>query len=208
MAEIGKITKPEVKQYENRKKIYFIKNIYLPQNATDTYKSIFKRYWKEVEEHLGKLEAAGKVSKIFCESIYMTGEKSMQVLHNMNARLGEIVKKKIDEGALFLPLEDKDIFGAYIDWNNCLMIVQTSAVYETVHELFKEAVMNRLKHITKVLEENIADTEAVLLIMREEDRKALEFPDDMEVFPIAPPALDDLEQYIRDAQSGKEYWRS
>jgi hypothetical protein len=208
MVEIGKISKPEVKQYENKKKIYFIKNIYLPHNATDTYKSIFNRYWKEVEEHLAKLEVAGKVAKIFCESIYMTGEKSMQVLHAMNASLEQIIKKKIDEGAEFLPLEDKDVFGAYIDWNNCLMIVQTSAVYDTVHKLFRETLKNRLQHITKVLQESIAEGEAVLLILRDEDRKSLELPDDIEIFPIVPPAFDDLEQYIRDAHSGKEYWRT
>ena len=64
MTEIGKINKPEVEKYKNRKKIYFVRNLYLPKNATDQYKSIFDRYWKEVDEHLAKIEAAGKIKKI------------------------------------------------------------------------------------------------------------------------------------------------
>jgi hypothetical protein len=208
MPEIGKIVKPDAASYKDKKKIYFVRNLYLPQNSTDKYKEIFYRYWSEVEEHLDKLEVAGKVSKIFCESVYMTGEESMKVLSAMNVRLEQIVKKKIDAGGEFLPLEDRDIFGAYVDWNNCLMLVRVPEVYEKIYKLFKETVRERFKHISSVLTENIAVGEAGLLIMRDEDREFLELPADFELFYITPPAYDDLLQFIRDSESGKEFWRT
>jgi hypothetical protein len=208
MTEIGKINKPDVEQYKNKKKIYYVKNLYLPQNATDEYKKIFDRYWSEVGEHLGKLEAAGKVSRIYCESIYMTGEESMQVLKSMNTYLEKIVKQKMDAGGEFLPIEDKELFGAYVDWNNCLMIVKTESVYELVHKHLKEAFENRFGYIQAILKESIADGEAALLIMRDGDHKFLDLPDDIELFIINPPAYDDLIQFIRDAHEGKEFWRS
>jgi hypothetical protein len=195
MTEIGKIDKPDAEKYKNKKKIYFVRNLYLPKNATDKYRDIFNRYWDEVEEHLVKLEIAGKISKIFCESIYMTGEESMRVLKAINERLEGIVKKKIEDGAEFLPLEDKEIFRVYLDWYNCLALVRST-------------ISDRFNHIKSVLLENIADGEAGLLIMRDEDREFLEIPDDIEFFFITPPAYDDLMQFIRDSSSGKEFWRT
>lgn len=208
MTVIGKIVKPDVDRYKNKKKVYFVRNLFLPENATDEYKSIFDRYWSEVQEHLGRLEAAGKISKVFCESIYMTGEDAMKILRAMNEQLETLVKKKVVEGAEFTPLEDKEIFGAYVDWNNCLMIVRTEGVYELVHHHLKESVNDRFEYIKSVLRENIMDGEAGLLIMRDGDEKLLELPDDMELFFVTPPAYDDLIRFIRDAHSGKEFWRT
>ena len=208
MTTLGKIEKPEAEQYKSRKKIYFVRNLYIPQNATDKYRETVKRYWQEVDEHLTKLEAAGKVSKIFCESIYMTGEESMKVLSAMNVQLEQIVKKKIDAGATFLPLEDKEIFGAFIDWNNCLMLVRTAGVYERVLKFYQEAVKNRFQHIKSVLRDNIAEGEAGLLIMRNDDQQSFDTPEDMELFFITPPAYDDLLKYIRDGESKDEFWRT
>ncbi len=208
MTEIGKIDKPEIAQFKDKKKIYYVRNLFLPKNATDEYKSIFNQYWKEVEEHLTKIEAAGKVAKIFCESIYMEGEESMKVLQSMNVHLEQIVRKKIDAGGEFIPLEDKDTFGACIDWNNCLMLVRTPQVYETVHGFLKEAINDRFEFIQAILHENIRDKEAGLLFMRDEDRKFLHLNDDIEFFVISPPAYDDLIQFISNSNSGKEVWRN
>jgi hypothetical protein len=208
MTEIGKIDKPEIKKYRNKKKIYFVKNLYLPQNATDKYKSIFDRYWDEVEEHLAKLEKAGKISKIFCESIYMPAEEAIKVIKAMNVRLEQIVIKRTEAGAELLALESGEIFGAYVDWNNCLMVTRTSRVHGIIHSFLQDEIRDRFAYIKTILDENITDGEAVLLIMREEDRDRLELPDHVEFFQITPPAYDDLLRYMSDADSGTEYWRS
>ena len=208
MTEIGKINKPDVEKYKNRKKIYFVRNLYLPKNATDQYKNIFDRYWKEVDEHLAKIEVAGKIQKIYCESLYMSGEDAMRVLKSMNAALEKIIKNKIDAGAELLPLEDKEIFGSYVDWNNCMMVIRTSKVYDKVQEELKAVVRDRFKHIKSVLESSIGEAEAALLLMRGEDRDSLELSDDIEVFVISPPAYDDLMKFLRDRDEGNEYWRT
>jgi hypothetical protein len=137
----------------------------------------------------------------------MTEEESMKVLSAMNIQLEQIVKKKIEAGGEFLPLEDRDIFGAYVDWSNCLMIVRTPDVYKKVHGFLKIAVKDRFTHISSVLKEHIGEGEAGLLIMRDEDRERLVLPDDIEMFFVTPPAYDDLLQFIRDSGSETEYWR-
>jgi len=208
MTELAKIDRPEAEQYRNKRKIYYVKNLYLPRNATDRYKEIYFRYWEEVDDHITRLENAGKIKKIFCESVYMSSDEAMKVLSAMNARLEQIVKKKIAEGAELLTLEDRDLFGAYVDWNNCMMVVRTEAVYKILHDSFTDTVKKRFEHINSVLTGSIADTEAALLIMRESESKYLDLPADIEFFQVSPPAYDDLQQFINDRDSGKEYWRS
>jgi len=209
MNELGKIDRPEAADFQYKRKIYFVRNLYLPSSASEKYRDIFKRYWNEVEEHLSKLEVAGKVSKIFCESIYMSGEESLKVLNAMNARLEQIVKKRINAGAVFPPLEDEEIFGSYIDWSNCLIIARTNTVHKTIHKFLKEAVSQRFEHVNSVLRENIGTGETGLLIMRDEDREFLKLSDDTELFLISPPAYDDLLKFIRDRDNiGKEFWRT
>jgi hypothetical protein len=208
MAEIGKINKPVAEKYKNMRKIYFVRNLYLPKNATDQYKIIFDRYWKEVEEHIAKIEVAGNVAKIFCESLYVSGEDAKKIIKSMNVALEQIVQKKIDAGAELLPLEDKGIFGSYVDWNNCMMVIRTDRVYDKVQEELKAVVKERFKYIKTVLEKNIGKAEAAMLIMRGEDRDLLELPDDIELFIISPPAYDDLVTFMRDRNEGNEFWRA
>lgn len=209
MTEVGKvIDKPDASDYKNKKKLYFVRNLYLPKNATSEYKAIFDRYWNEVDEHLAKLEVAGKITKVFCESLYISGKEAMKVIGSMNAKLESIVQKKIDAGAKLLPLESKEIFSVYMDWYNCLMHVRTREVVDAIQKFLDEEITKRFKHIKSVLSENISDGEAGLLIMREEDRQNLLLPDNIEAFVVSPPAYDDLMTFISDRTSGKEYWRT
>ena len=208
MAEHGKINKSIVDKYKNMKKIYFVRNIYLPTNATDQYKVIFDRYWKEVEEYIDQIEIAGSVTKIFCESLYMSGEDARKIIKSMNVALEQIVQKKINAGAELLPLEDKEVFGSYVDWNNCMMVIRTARVYDKVKEELKAVVKERFKYIKTVLEKNIGKAEAAMLIMRGEDRDLIDLPDDIELFVISPPAYDDLMKFMRDRDEGNEFWRT
>jgi DNA-binding ferritin-like protein (Dps family) len=209
MAEVGKvIDKPEASDYKKKKKIYFVRNLYLPKNATSEYKAIFDRYWHEVDEHLDKLEVAGKITKVFCESLYISGKEAMKVIGSMNAKLESIVQKKIDAGAQLLPLENKEIFSVYMDWYNCLMHVRTREVVDAIQKFLDDEIRKRFEYIKSVLGENIRDGEAGLLIMREEDRENLQLPDDVHVFVVSPPAYDDLLTFISNRDSGKEYWRT
>jgi hypothetical protein len=209
MPEVGKvIDKPDASAYKKKKKLYFVRNLYLPQNATSEYKTIFDRYWTEVAEHLVKLEVAGKISKIFCESLHISGKDAMKVLASMNEKLEHIVQQKIDAGAELLPLESKEIFSVYMEWYNCLMHVRTREVVDAIQKSLDDQIRKRFEHIKSVLRENIADAEAGLLIMREEDREHLQLPDDIEAFIVSPPAYDDLMTFFIDRDSGKEFWRT
>jgi len=198
MVELGQIDRPSAESFSGKRKLYCVANIYPHHDAPDDYKELFNRYWDDVAQQIEKIEVAGKIKKIFCEMIYLQGEETLNILARFNERIQQIVKKKLEEGGTLLPLEDKEIFGPYIDWGNCLKVVHTNEVFTTVLEFYSEFSNKRLQHILSVLDSNLTEAEAGLLIMKDEDRAKLQFPADIEVFLITPPSYDDIMRWFRE----------
>lgn len=199
MAELGKIEKPSVESFSGQKrKLYCVASVYSLEDAPDEYKALVDRYWDDVALQITKLEAAGKIMKIFCEHIHSEGEAALEALGRINQRALEMVKRKMDEGASFLPVESQELFGPFLDWTNCLHVVRTREVAEKVLGFYLEVSQKRLDYVLKVIEENLQGGQAGLLIMRDEDRAKLQFPPDFEVFLVTPPSYDDLMRWFRD----------
>jgi hypothetical protein len=198
MAELGQIEKPRTESFTGKRKLYCVSNIYPVYDPPDDFKELFDRYWNEVDQQVEKLEAAGKVKKIFCEMVYTQKEEIMEILGRFNERVRQIVKKKVEEGGTLLPLEDKEIFGPYIDWGNCLRVVSTQEVFTKILDYYTELATKRLQHILSMIDKNLGEEEAGLLILKDEDRAHLQFPGDIEVFLVTPPSYDDLTRWFRE----------
>jgi len=198
MAELGQIEKPGTESFTGKRKLYCVPNIFPLYDPPEDFKELFNKYWNEVDQQIEKLEVAGKVKKIFCEMVYTEKEEMMEILGRFNERVQQIVKKKVEEGGTLLPLEDKEIFGPYIDWGNCLRVVSTQEVFTTILEYYTEFAMKRLQHILSVIDSNLTEAEAGLLILKDEDRAKLQFPGDIEVFLVTPPSYDDIMRWFRE----------
>ena len=201
MVELGKIQKPDADEYAGKKKLYCVANIYTIHDAADEYKKLVSKYWDEVAQQIEKIEAAGKINKIFCELISEKDDEEMKFLAHINERIAGIITKKKEEGGTLIPLEDKEILGPYTDWGNCLRVVFTKEVFMKVLEFYNDLSQKRLDKILDVISSNLLEQEAGLLIMKDEDRSKLQFPKDIEVFLITPPSYDDLMRWIRDQYS-------
>ncbi len=204
MIDLGKIEKPDVERYAGKRKLYCVRNVYLMGNAPDEYKGLYHKYWNEAVQQIKNIEVAGKITKIFCESIYLSGDEALDVIDRLSERAGELIKRKIEEGGTLLPLEKKEIFGPFLDWSNCLMLVRTKEVFDKVHGFYTELLNKRFQHILNVLESNLNKGESGLLIIREEDRERIRFPADIELFLVTPPSYDDLLKWFRERLSKKE----
>jgi hypothetical protein len=198
MAELGQITRPNVEDFAGRRKLYCVANIYPIEDAPEDYKELISKYWDEIVQQIDKIEAAGKTRKIFCEIISEQSEEAFDVLNRINEKLLQIVRKKLDEGGTLIPLESPEILGPYTDWGNCLRVVFTKEVFDKILEFYKEFSEKRFQHIMEVIDGNLLEAEAGLLIMKDEDRAKLQFPGDVEVFLITPPAYDDVVRWFRD----------
>ncbi len=198
MAELGRIQKPNVDEFGGKRKLYCVANIYPMEDAPEDYKELADKYWDEVIRQIEKIENAGKARKIFCELISEQTDETLGLLKKINERIHQIIKQRLDEGDTLIPLESKEIFGPYTDWGNCLRVVFTKEVFTKVLDFFMEFSEKRFQHILKVIDDNLGEAEAGLLIMKDEDRARLQFPRDIEVFLITPPSYDDIVRWLRD----------
>jgi len=197
MVELGQIQRPYADEFSGKRKLYCVANIYPVGEAENDYQELVRKYWDEVAQQIEKVETAGKVQKIFCEIIYQQGDEALKVLSTFNERIHQIIKKKLEEGSTLIPLEKKEILGPYTDWSNCLRVIFTKEVFSKVLEFYKEFSEKRLQHFMSVIDGNLAEAEAGLLFMKDEDRARLQFPKDIEVFLITPPSYDDIIRWFR-----------
>jgi hypothetical protein len=198
MVELGQIERPDAGEFTGKRKLYCVANIYPVKDAPDDYNALVNKYWDEVMQQIEKLEAAGKVKKIFCEIVSGEGEEALDILSKMNEKVARIVKKKMEKGGALVPVEKEEILGPYSDWGNCLRVVFTHEVFAKILEFFTDLSGKRLEHIMDVINTRLSESEAGLLIMKDEDRAKLQFPSDIEVFLVTPPSYDDIMRWFRE----------
>jgi hypothetical protein len=198
MVELGQIERPQADEFSGKRKLYCVANIYPIEASEPGYQELVTRYWEEVEKQIEKVEVAGKVQKVFCEIVYQQGDEALDVLGRLNEPMVRVIRKKLGEGSTLVPLEHKDILGPYTDWGNCLRVVFTKEVFSKILEYYKEYAEKRLQHFMGMIESNLAESEAGLLFMKDEDRSSLQFPKDIEVFLITPPSYDDIMRWFRE----------
>lgn len=202
MVEFSKIQRPDVETFSKKRKLYCVANIFYP-DAPDDFKGLIEKYWDEVEKQIEKIEIAGKVKKIFCEFIYDDSQESLEKLGKTDSKLSNLIRKKIEEGAKLLPIEDKEIFEPLMDWFNCLKIVFTKEVFNKILEFYRDLSDKRLNKILEVINANLEPEEAGLVVMQADDRAKLQFPNDIEVFLITPRSYDDIMRWFRDKIQNK-----
>ncbi len=202
--ELGKIEKPDADSFKQGRKLLLVPLIYLYQDATSDYTEKYELYWKQVAEHVVNLEAKiGTISRVYHESISLGGDDGLKIMEKLNPKSCQIARQKCQDGAELEVMEDKELAEETIDWERCLFIgFLSDKVARKVSELYIEASRKRYEHISKKIDEALKADETAILFIRE--GHLLQFPQDIEVFSVAPPALDEIHRWLRDRTSAKE----
>ena len=199
MAEqLGKIEKPESQQFEGRRKLCLIPLIFSGQEAPAEYVEKFNLYWEQVSQHVANLESQiGKVSHVYHESIALAGEDGLNVVEKLNPSSCQIARDKCQSGAVLEATEDKQLAEESMDWERCLLMGFISQkVAEMVSEFYVEALRKRYEHIAQIIDETLKANEVGVLFIHE--GHMVQFPQDIEVFSVAPPALDEIHRWRRN----------
>jgi len=196
--QLGKIERPEAERFKQRKKLYLVPLVYSGGEALDEYKEKCSRYWQQVAEQLTNLASKiGMVKRVYHESIFQSGEDGMKAMERLSPGSYQIAKTQCDNGAIFDTVEEEELFEEVMDWQRCLMLGFISdKVASKISEFYVEAAKKRNEFIAKKISETLKDDEAGLLFIREEH--SVQFPGDIEVFSIFPPALDEIHRWYRD----------
>ena len=203
MAEqLGKIEKPEAKEFTSKKKLYLVPLLFSGKSAPEDYVKKYQRYWQQVSEHVANLEGKlGKVGHVYHESVYEAGKNGLEAMQKLNADSSRIAGEKSEAGALIEAVEDKALAEESMDWERfILMGFLSQKVAQQVSELYIEALRKRYEHVAAQIGETLGADEAGLLFIRE--GHMVQFPEDVEVFSVAPPALDEIHRWQREQMSG------
>lgn len=198
---LGKIEKPEAETFQSKRKLYLVTLIFAEENAPQEYVERFNRYWEEAREHIANLESRiGVVNCIYHEFISLSGENGLLSLEQLNPASCGLVKGKVDSGAVLEAVEDKELANEALDWERFLLTgFMSQKVAKMVTEFYFQALKKRYEHISRVIDQTLKANAAGLLFIRE--GHLVQFPKDVEVFFVAPPALDEIRRWQQSRQS-------
>lgn len=202
--ELGKINKPEAGSFKHSRKLFLVPLIYSAKDAAPEYIEKFDLYWQQVNEHIENLETKlGKIKRVYHESITVGDENSIQIMESLNPKSCQIVKQKFQNGAKIEVIEDRQLAEECMDWERCLLVgLLSDAVVRKVSEFYVDAARKRYEHISKRVDKTLQADEIAILFIRE--GSLLQFPKDVEVFSVAPPALDEIHRWLRNRATLKE----
>ena len=199
--ELGKVEKPAAEEFKEGRKLYFVPLIYCGQKPEDEYLEKYNKYWDQVENQVSDLELKlGKVVKIYHELIVAGGDDGVNMIKDMNEKSHQIVKNRLDKGALLEATEEGELLTEFMDWSRCLAIgLQNPSVFTKIYQFYAEAGKKRNEDIARKIDETLKADEIGILLMREGHQ--VQFPSDIQIFYVAPPALDEIKRWLRDRQA-------
>jgi len=199
MAEpLGKIDKPRADEYKHARRLYLVPLVYSTDNAPEEYREKCIAYWQQVTEQLANLESkAGKVTRIYHESVSQGGDEGMKAVQELNPSSFSIAEAKCQAGAVMEALEDEQLLHQTMDWGRCLMLgFLSETVAKTVSESYFQAASKRNQLLAERISSTLDDDSVGLLFIRE--GHLVQFPADIDVFSVFPPALDEIHRWLRD----------
>ena len=199
--ELSRITRPAAANYQGKRKLLLVPLIHLPvppDAIPPESTEIIARYWEQVDVQVRAVQnALGSIARIYHENLPQGGADGLGYLETGGQGSHPLVKSLADAGATLETTESMDIMAETLDLQRCLMqplISQTVA--GRLQEWLTEASRRRNDFIADAIDSTLPDDETGLLLISE--RHQVQFPADLEVIYIAPPALDEFRRWLQN----------
>lgn len=193
------------KQAHSGRKLYLVPLVLAVQAEPEGYGEKVASYWRQAAEHVSRLEARfGSVRKIFHESLATGGDEGLKAIERNNVGGFRLIERKIRKGAELVSIEDGDLLQETFDWGQCMAVVLSPGVFQTVSTAYREASRKRSQVMVSRIDSSLEDEESALLIIGQDH--TLQFPSDIQVFYISPPSLDEIQRLLREqsARAGRD----
>ena len=199
--ELGRIEKPSVEDFKKGRKLYFVPLLFAGPDLPEEYQEKFNRYWEQVEKQIAELAAKlGEVKRVYHELIPVAGEAGVKAIKELSEKSHQVVSDCLGKTAQLEAVEDGDIITEFMDWSRCLLVgLQNPGVMNKVYDAYREAAKKRNEIIARRIDETLKDDEIGILLMRENHQ--VQFPPDIQVFYVAPPALDEIKRWLREQEN-------
>jgi len=195
---LARVEKPAAGSFSGHRKLFVVFLVYSHESAPAEYNERCERYWAQVDEQLLKLEAkVGAAVHVYHESVHETGDSGLSLIERINPSSHRMVSRRCAEGARLEALEEQELAAELGDWERFMMLgFGSQKVADLVSDLYSQASRKRNEHAVEVIDSTLGEDEGGILFVREGHR--YQFPQDIEVFSVVPPALDEMHRWLRD----------
>ena len=195
---LGKIDKPEVSMFAGKKKIIMVPLLFMPPTENDTLKGLVDKYWQEARTKVSELQDQLGSAKYVFHEMLVNDKDLKKTVDALGCSSYGIIEDAQKRGTELKIIEDKDLFEEFMDWNRILSTcgISTRKVYDKLTSELKDAGDRRNDTMYKKILDSIGENDIVILMLQEGHK--IQFPSDIDVFYVSPPALNDLEKYVRD----------
>ena len=198
--ELGKIERPEAGQFHGKRKLYVVPLLFSWKDNPKEYADKLALYWRQAREHVANLESRiGEVKIVYHESVTSAGDEGLAILERLNADSYHLVREKCLMGARLEVIEDTELIEETMDWERHLIIgFMSNKAARVASQNYAEASKKRYEHLSQRIKDTLKEGEVGMIIIREDHQ--VQFPSDVEVFMVAPPALNDVHRWLRERQ--------
>ncbi len=195
--ELGRLERPAAQQYAGKRKLLLLPLIQAPGAEEPEARELLDRFWDQTRQQIASLEnGLGRLRHIFHETLTEGGESGLKQLEMFDSRSHRFVQEKCQAGASLVVIEEPDLLMETLDLRRFLrMPLASQRVAQRIQEWFAESNRERYKHIAERIDASIGDDQVGLLLISEGHQ--VQFPADLEVFYVAPPALDDFRRWFQ-----------
>ena len=196
--ELGRISRPSADQYRGRRKLILLPLMYSPATDEPDGAAALQNYWQQAQTQVAALEnALGGLQCIYHESVTEGESDGLEQLRAGDLRSHNFVTLKCESGAVLEATEDIEILLETLDLQRCLMMPMASpTVAMRLQEWHTEANRRRYEHIADRIDSTLEEDGLGLLLISE--RHSVQFPPDIEVFYVSPPALDEFRRWLQN----------
>ena len=198
MAEqLGRIERPSLEAYRGKRKLLLVPVLALPPDDAEDGIAIVGKYWEQVRTQVTSLELRlGWVKHVYHETLPEGGDEGLKILEASGEQGSyALTQTRCQAGAVLEAAEDAETLMETMDLRRCLMLpFASSRVAAQLQQWMADAVRRRNEHFTQRIDETLGEDEVGLLLVGE--RHQLQFPTDIEVFYVAPPALDEYRRWV------------
>jgi len=195
--ELGRLERPAAQQFAGKRKLLLLPLIQAPRVEEPAAKELLDRFWDQTHQQIASLEKGlGRLLYIFHETLTEGGESGLKQLEMSDSRSHRFVQEKCQAGAALVAIEEPELLLETLDLRRFLMMPMASQrVSQRIQEWFAESNRERYQHIAERIDATLGEDQVGLLLISEGHQ--VQFPSDLEVFYIAPPALDDFRRWFQ-----------
>ena len=196
--ELGRISRPAADQYRGRRKLILVPLVHSPAPNEPDGTAALQNYWQQAQIQVAALEnALGGLQRLYHESVTEGESAGLEQLRAGDLRSHNFISLKCETGAVLEATEDIEILLETLDLQRCLMMPMAStAVAARLQEWHADANRRRYEHIASRIDSTLEEDGIGLLLISE--RHQVQFPADLEVFYVSPPALDEFRRWLQN----------